>query len=756
MDYIKEYRQFVSSYYFNEAMRITVGITLPSIILNFFGQLEIGLIVSLGALCVSTADIPGPINERRAGMFAALALMFCVDLIIGFSHSLPWLTTIIIFTLSFSLSMLGVYNARTNAIGFAGLLIMVLNLYKKSTGWDILVDGGFLLCGGLWYIVLSMLLHGVRPYKVIQQALGDSIIAIGDYLKTRSFFYNESVNYDKTYKNLMLQQQKVQDKQILVREMLFKSRNIVKSSTATGRGLLVIFVESVDLFEKANTTFYNYKSMHQRFDGSNILPHFQKLILSMVHDIHEIGVSVQEGRQSRVSKNLSDELRGLKHHFENFVDEHRNAEDLEPLINMRKIMQSMEDMILRIYTLHHYTRYDKRAVKEYKLSDNYQSFLEKSGLDREMIRENLNLKSNTFRHSLRLAIAMTLGFLTAQALQLEYSYWILLTILVILKPTYSVTKQRNYQRVVGTIIGALGGVGLLFLIESGTGRFITMLLLMVATYSFMRTRYLVSVTFMTAYILIMFFLLNSRNFHVVIEYRIMDTIIGSFIAFVATYLVPSWEKREMKSYMADALQKTSAYFEKVAASYINNDEVIDYRLSRKEAFVAQANLSGTFQRMLSEPKSKRKNIKSLHQFVVLVFTMNSHIATLAHYSKQGLAAKYHSEVFEPIIENTLQEMESTVGLLTNEEPEQDPVFLDTQQLKSEIKQLLDKRRHEIQQGLMNTETKIILNELKPIIDQFLLISRVAGDLHHQTESIIGRKKPIQTEQSSNKTVSVAG
>lgn len=736
MDYIKEYRQFVSSYYFNEAVRITVGITLPSIILSYFGLLETGLIVSLGALCVSAADIPGPISERRSGMFAALVLIFCVDLITGLAHPNQWITGFIICTLSFSLGMLGVYNARTNAVGFAGLLVMVLTLYHKASGWGVLEDGAYLLCGGLWYIGLSLLLNGARPYRVIQQALGDCIIAIGDYLKTRSYFYSEGVDYDRTYSNLMLQQQKVQDKQILVREMLLKSRNIVKSITITGRGLLVLFIESVDLFEKANATFYNYESMHKRFDGTAILPHFQKMILSMVDALYEIGVSIQEGRRSRVSRDLNEEMNILKTHFEEFANQHRSADNLEALISMRKIVQSLEDMTLRLYTLHHYTRYDRVKPKDLKLVKNYDLFLEKSDLDRNLIRENLSLQSNTFRHALRLCIAMTTGFIVARLLQLEYSYWILLTTMVILKPTYSVTKQRNYQRVLGTIIGAFGGIGLLFLIDAPTPRFVIMILLMIATYSFMRTRYLISVTFMTAYIMILFFLLDSKNFHIVIENRVLDTIIGSLIAFLATYSIPSWEKKQVKTYMISALQKTQAYFTTVSRAYTKGASNADYKLSRKEAFVAQANLSGTFQRMLSEPKSKRKNIKNLQKFVVMIFTINSHIATLAHYSKQ-LASKYRSQNFEPVIASTLQQLDSTIAILSDEAAEINTGANDTRQLKSEVSRLLEKRKLELEQGLLNTETRITLTELKPIIDQFLLISRAAGDLNNIAAEISG-------------------
>ncbi|MCH5599540.1 hypothetical protein [Niabella ginsengisoli] len=76
MDYIREYKKFVTSYYFNEAIRITIGVTLPAIAFSYFDKLETGLILSIGAMAVSVSDIPGPIHQRRNGMLATALLIF--------------------------------------------------------------------------------------------------------------------------------------------------------------------------------------------------------------------------------------------------------------------------------------------------------------------------------------------------------------------------------------------------------------------------------------------------------------------------------------------------------------------------------------------------------------------------------------------------------------------------------------------------------------------------------------------------------
>jgi uncharacterized membrane protein YccC len=59
MDYLKQYRSFISSHYVGEGVRITVGVLVPVLIMGYFDLLTIGLAMGLGALCVSITDNPG-------------------------------------------------------------------------------------------------------------------------------------------------------------------------------------------------------------------------------------------------------------------------------------------------------------------------------------------------------------------------------------------------------------------------------------------------------------------------------------------------------------------------------------------------------------------------------------------------------------------------------------------------------------------------------------------------------------------------
>ena len=119
--------------------------------------------------------------------------------------------------------------------------------------------------------------------------------------------------------------------------------------------------------------------------------------------------------------------------------------------------------------------------------------------------QNLTLESSVFRHALRMMITCGAGYVIGKLLPYgHYSYWILLTIIIILKPGFSLTKQRNFERLTGTIAGGLIGLLILAFIHDRSVLFALIVFFMIGTYTFQRLNYIVMVIFMTPYILIFF------------------------------------------------------------------------------------------------------------------------------------------------------------------------------------------------------------------------------------------------------------
>src|SRR6476661_3495297 len=82
----KEIRYFLYSQAFADGIRTTLAILLPALVASWFGQLRIGLAISLGALCVSLTDTPGPLIHKRNGMLICAGFVFLVALATPFAR----------------------------------------------------------------------------------------------------------------------------------------------------------------------------------------------------------------------------------------------------------------------------------------------------------------------------------------------------------------------------------------------------------------------------------------------------------------------------------------------------------------------------------------------------------------------------------------------------------------------------------------------------------------------------------------------
>jgi uncharacterized membrane protein (TIGR01666 family) len=733
MDYLKSYKSFINSHYLNQGIRMTAGILLPALVMSQFDLLRVGLVLSVGAMCVSVTDNDGPIHHRRIGMIVCNAAIFLVSLAVGFKTLSPLLLGIILFVFCFFFSMLGVYGARASSIGVAALLVMILNIDHKRDGWDVIWTTLYLLSGGIWYMLFSLLLYSVRPYKLAKQALGDSIQSIADYFRTRAGFYDTQEDYSIIYSDLFQQQIVVQEKQTLVSELLFKTRDIVKESTPTGRILIMIYLDAADLFERVMTSYQDYTTLHNFFDGTGFLQKFKALALDLARELDDIGIAVKSGRPSEENQLLFQHIKEATNEYNELRKTFLKPGNVEGFISLRGILENIQDIAERLQMLHRYSTYDRKLAKAPSHELDYKKFISHQEITPEIFIDNISFQSNIFRHSLRVSIAVLAGYLISLFFKFGHSYWILLTIIVILKPAYSLTKKRNADRLIGTICGVMIGILILFLVKNNMALLVIMILLMATTYTFIRNYYLIAVMFMTPYIIIFFHLLYPDNFKTVLTDRIIDTVIGSLIAFIASiFLVPAWERTTIIAYMVKMLKYNNDYFDVTAKVFGDTKPIIknQHQEARKNALVSLANLSDAFNRMLSEPRRKQEGIEKIHQFVVLNHMLTSHIATLSYYI-QSRTTIYRSEKFVAVSADISNYLLNSIAVLQKQPLKlQATINKDSLRLLNEQANiLLEKRKKEIQCGEWETETKKSLRELKSVVDQFNFIYKIVTDVN---------------------------
>lgn len=712
---IRSIQDFLLSTYFADGLRITFGVLCPSLILAQFGMLQYGMTLSLGALCASIVDTPGPIVHRRNAMLVTTAAITVISIVVGLTNSNVYFIGTLLFICSFVFSMFFLYGLRAAAIGTAALLVMVLSIDDIRPWKEVLVFALLIFTGSVWYTLLSYFVYRIRPYRLVQQTLSDSIHEISEFLRAKAKFYHQNTDYDENYADLLQLQVLVHEKQDAVREVLFKTREIVRESTPEGRFLLLVFVDMVDLFEQVMSTYYNYEQLHDQFDDSGILAHYEAVIRKIADELDEIAFALKTGGTPRPPVSLIEDVSKLRKEIIHLESENTDGRyNTLGIIALKNIEVNIENILSRVKTIKGY--FNKKEKKNLKAREiDVDRFVTRQPIDLKLLSENLTFTSSTFRHSLRVAIVMLIGFIVARSLNFSHSYWILLTILVISKPGFSLTKKRNYERLIGTVAGAFIGMGILVYIHDKNTLFIILLFCMIGCYSFQRKNYVVSVLFMTPYILVLFDFLGMGGLSVARE-RIYDTLIGSGIALLASYsLFPNWEHQKLKEAMVDTLKANMNYFEQVTFLYADQvHNLTNYKVARKEVYVTTANLASLFQRMFSEPKSKQLLMKELHQFTALNHLLSSYVATLSLYNKEHAFLITNFDDLKPVVNNTTYLMNLSIEVLSNHTSTISNVPL--------IRQNIDKE-------LSQQNNEVIIHE------QFDLIQKVVYDIFKLCEKI---------------------
>lgn len=711
---IRDTQDFLLSNYFAEGLRITFGVLCPSLIMAHYGMLQYGMTLSLGALCVSIVDSPGPIQHRRNAMFVTTALLFLVTIIVGLTNKSDIFIGILLVAFSFIFSMLFLYGARAASIGTSVLLIMILSIDDVRPWQEVIFYSMLVFIGSIWYTSLSYIIYRLRPYRLAQQTLSDSIHEIADFLRAKAKFYSQHTNYEKNYAQLLQLQVDVHQKQDEVREVLFKTREIVRESTPQGRFLLIVFTDTVDLFEQVMSTYYNYKQLHEQFDSVGILSHYEEAINKIADSLDDIAFALKSGGTPSLAENLENDLANLRNEISELEQNKSEEYNTLGIIALRNIEVNIENIVGRIKTINKY--FNKKEQRKIKKGDvDVGKFVTSQEINFKLLVNNLTFSSSTFRHSVRVAIVMFVGFVVARSLDFAHSYWILLTILVISKPGFSLTKERNYHRIIGTVAGAFLGMAVLHYVHDKNTLFVVLILFMIAGYSFQRKNYVVSVLFMTPYILIMFDFLGMGTMSIAKE-RIYDTLIGSGIALMASYsLFPNWEHEKVKEAMTNMIKSNQWYFTEVTKLYFEKGfDLTNYKLARKEVYVNTSNLASMFQRMFSEPKSKQMHIKELHQFTVLNHLLSSYIASLSLYIKEHHFVCVNYQDIKPIADNTNYLLVNAGENLMKQviEPSNVPLI-----------------RRKNAAGIPLSDSDIVIEE------QFDLIQKVSYDIFKLTEKI---------------------
>lgn len=639
--YTAEFKKIITSQYIFSGVRMALATVIPSIVLAYLGLLKEYFLFPLGTSLIGLTDMVGPFIRRRNSLILAVFSFFCVSLVASLLKDFPPIIFLEIIVFGMFFTMLGVYGQRLAAVGGISLVVFSIFMDGQLLGDNVLKSVLTFTAGCAWFVLVFIVMLKLQPYKLAGQMIGENYLKLADYLKIKAKFYSQNPDFDSINKELISKQVIIKNLQEDTREIAFKTRTIVNESTTTSRLLMLMFLNAIDLFDKLIATDINYKKTHEQFGNHKIINNIYHYLIGLADELTSIGIALQSGRKATQKSHISEKLHQLHQEYFELRNQKLSSESLEDFMNLRFIFSRINEISQQVKTIYKIYTQDPKSAKSLSTGLDFEKFVPKQEkLNLKVFFNNFSLKSTHFRHAIRITLAFLIGYGLSKitALGIGHSYWILITIVAIMRPAYSTTKYRNKLRIYGTIGGAIVAYFVLIFITDEVALLGILLTSMIFCFSLLNRQYAWAIFFMTIYIFITFNFLKPGNVNLIFKDRLLDTFLAGIIAFLVSYFVfPIWEHTQNITFMNKSAEANFKYFEEII-SILKGKNIDDeqFRIKRKNAIISLANLSDNFQRMISDPKNKQEKLEAVHQFVSTSHLITAYLASLAQYinSKQ--------------------------------------------------------------------------------------------------------------------------
>jgi len=738
-DYLKQLELFLKGSNFDRGIRLGTAIIVPFVVLNFLGYFEYAPAVVVGAFLNAPGDIPGSIKRKVNAILISIGLTMVITAIILFAKPFLPILIIAIAVISFAVSFISIYGFRASLVSFSGLLAMVLAFaIVKETPKEIVLQVLLMGVGGLWYLVVSFIFQRLAPKKDDNQLLSDTLLYIGQYLKLRAKLLSKKTKRDDILKQAFILQNHINEKHETLREALLLERKRSGRSHYEEKQLL-IFLSSINIFELIEAKHLDYDTIDQIFGK-------QKQFLKPAKNLNKImgnhlirlsELLIQKDKIPNKDR-LLEALDKARTAITVYIETVKLPEAREGALVLKNLYDYQEQLLQEIRAIRRVMANVKDASKVSLKRQDASQFLTLQEYRLNVIVQNFSLNSTMFRHALRFTIAIVFAYLLGALLDIRNTYWIMLTIVVIMRPSFGLTKERSKDRIIGTFIGAAFAIGIVLLTQNVVVYSILALVSLILAFSLIQQNYKSAAALITISIIFVYSLINPDAFEV-IQYRVLDTIIGASIAIVVNYVVfPSWEVDNLKQVLLNALKKNRTYI--LATQVLYHDKTnnkLPYNVARKDAFLAISNLNASFQRLTQDPKSKQKEFQLIYDMVTLNQTMVSAIASIGTFIVNHKTTPVSKE-FNTLIEKISNTLRASYSILeqmeTTPKAQELPDEAAEEKLLETYKNLSKKRDENIEkgQGELDQETMHRLQEAYLIANHMSWLKSLSENLKKAT------------------------
>ena len=605
------------SHYVTNGLSVSLGLVVIMLALFESAGLAAAASAAVGVIITSLLDLPSPRRRKIMQVLPAPVLGTPLFMLVQLTRQDDLLLGGVLVAGTFLAVMMMAWGKRGGPICFSLLFSMLFSMAAPPMNSHplIVAHTAWFAAGALLYLLWAVLTTNLLNTRFRAQSLAECLHSFGAILRTQAQRFGPQPDHPALLEAMLAQQANFADQ-------LQDTRNVVLESPTTRprqqyAAMLMSLLEARD-HQLACDLDLDVLLSEQL--SAPHLPALRQALNATADALEALGMALLLGRRQQSLRPIPDlraQLAGA------FPPRAAANASLPPgpvrsglpdtaalLYNMADRIGHINDEAVKIAAL---GRGD--VAPELSLVRNqWQLFVSPTRWSLKPLRGQLGWRAPTLRYALRATLAVATGY--AAALHLPWAtheYWILITIVVVMRGNLAQTVQRRNARVAGTVLGCLLVVALLATHPGARMLFLIVALSAGLSHAFALRRYLYTTIAATVSGLLQAHLLlvGLRPTFAVGE-RLADTLLGALLAWLFSYVLPSWERHQIPGLVKRSIQAQGEHA-KLALALLETAQTADvnWRLARREAYDSLSALTLATQRSLAEPRQVRLPLEPL-------------------------------------------------------------------------------------------------------------------------------------------------
>ena len=597
-------------------LSIGLGVGLTGLLTGWAFGFDAAVAAATGALAVSVSDQPDPLRQKPWIMGFALTLTVFFTALASFAGFSPLtFMAATTFTGLFN-GLISAYGKRALTLSMTAVLAFVFAMGQHFVTPEEAAHRLVLTAtGAVLYTLYAGLFAWIFDDRVRRLLLAEAMQGFAFYLRAKAALYNPDVEGTAAFHALIDAHAGLVDRLQTARNALFARR-----SHPVQRRRIDTLIALLDAFETMLSSDADLDLL-RRSQRREIKWRIHALILHIAEQVDGLTLALRRRHAHVEARAHAEECQALVAAVRelNQTAPEDKATDYAFAVTAAKL-ELADSYVAALARAQDRDTPPSRLAAELDLN----AFQELNPHGVDVLLRQFDMKAPALRYAIRLALAMTAGLaLTLAFPRFGHANWVLLTIALIMRANYSVTSQRRWDRVNGTLVGCAVAVGLLLFFPPPV-LLAAIVVAVSVSHAYAGVKYrITAIAASVSSLLLLHF--SAPLDHPQFFERIVDTLIGAGLSWAFSFLLPNWESNTLPRIVRGVLAADSGFAH--AALQVSPPQQA-YRLARKKAMDAVAMLSGAIRRLADEPNINRRALAALTELLGANYLLTSDLASI--------------------------------------------------------------------------------------------------------------------------------